>query len=173
MTCDRLPVAAKEPTPVEGICRVIASSLRLLNCPVTVDFSPSVRSLGRRLFPFLSHRAEAPALSLAHRANRAGSRGHNRRVCPLTFFRVTTDSSGDIKRQFKNDWAMTHDASAIGAESFFFTVGKRRPAEETQQGDEEKQRGLYKGPVDIFAGFCQSPVVVAETCTMTTAISSE
>lgn len=53
------------------------------------------------------------------------------RVCPLTFFRVTTDSSGDIKRQFKNDWTMTHDTCAIDVDLF--------------EKERETERGEYNG----------------------------
>ena len=60
------------------------------------------------------------------------------RVCPLTSFRVTTDSSGDIKRQFKNDWTMTHDASAIAivGYSVLYRPGERRSTERRSNRNE-------------------------------------
>lgn len=109
-------------------------------------------------------------MSLPRSANRAGSRGHNRRVCPLTSFRVTTDSSGDIKRQFKNDWKMTHDASAIGVDIRSFIIVER----DVQHGDatETKRRG--GGPVRYSLTSSQdmlvTPVAAAGTRTMTTSI---
>ena len=62
------------------------------------------------------------------------------RVCPLTSFRVTTDSSGDIKRQFKNDWTMTRDTCAIDDGSF--VLFQRERERERERGVQQKeQRG--------------------------------
>lgn len=55
------------------------------------------------------------------------------RVCPLTSFRVTTDSSGDIKRQFKNDWTMTHDTCAIDVDLSFFSRERERGVQQKEQ----------------------------------------
>lgn len=63
------------------------------------------------------------------------------RVCPLTSFRVTTDSSGDIKRQFKNDWTMTHDTCAIDVDLSFFS--REREREEYNRRNKEEEEDLY------------------------------
>lgn len=62
------------------------------------------------------------------------------RVCPLTSFRVTTDSSGDIKRQFKNDWTMTRDTCAIDDGSFVLFQREREREEYNRRNKEEEEK---------------------------------
>lgn len=73
------------------------------------------------------------------------------RVCPLTSFRVTTDSSGDIKRQFKNDWTMTHDTCAIDVDLSFFSRERERERSTTE--GTKRRRRICTGLVDILEGF--------------------
>lgn len=58
----------REPGPEDGICRVIASSLRLLNRPFTVDFSPSFVPPPA---PLLSHEQPMLGLSLPRSATKS------------------------------------------------------------------------------------------------------
>lgn len=69
------------------------------------------------------------------------------RVCPLTSFRVTTDSSGDIKRQFKNDWTMTHDTCAIDVDLFERERDRegRIQRKEQRGGGEREEEGGEEG----------------------------
>ena len=91
----------------ERIRLVISSSLRLLSFP-----------------PF-----HLPALCLAsqrggcswaswHEAEQSGSHLHNHHM-PSHLFSCHHGCSRGIKRQFKNDWTMTHDTPAIGRTTAF------------------------------------------------------
>jgi len=52
-------------------------------------------------------------------AEQSGSRLHNHRM-PSHLFSCHHGCSRDIKRQFKDDWMMTHDTPAIGRTTAFY-----------------------------------------------------
>lgn len=88
----------------ERIRLVIPSSLRLLN------FSPFHLPLGAPE----RQRAATSATGFEAPRAQAGSRLHNHHVCPLTSFRVTTDTAGILKGSLRmtGRWLMTPQPSA-------------------------------------------------------------
>lgn len=92
----------------EGIRLVIPSSLRLLNFP---PFHPSPRSLPTVYTSSTRERLWRRASK--RRAEGAGSRLHKITRMPSHLFSCHHGCSRDIKRQFKDDWTMTHDTPAM------------------------------------------------------------
>lgn len=94
----------------ERIRLVISSSLRLLKLSTVSSPRPCPAS----------QRGGCSLASLARSAEQSGSRLHNHRM-PSHLFSCHHGCSRDIKRQFKDDWTMTHDTSAIGRTTAFCT----------------------------------------------------
>lgn len=92
----------------ERIRLVISSSLRLLKLSTVSSPRPCPAS----------QRGGCSSASLARSAEQSGSRLHNHRM-PSHLFSCHHGCSRDIKRQFKDDWTMTHDTSAIGRTTAF------------------------------------------------------
>lgn len=97
----------------ERIRLVIPSSLRLLNFPPFHPLPP----------PSPSSLSTVPRQRLWRRApkrrTQAGSRLHKITRMPSHLFSCHHGCSRDIKRQFKDDWTMTHDTPAIGQDGRF------------------------------------------------------
>jgi len=100
-------------------------------------------------------------------AEQSGSRLHNHRM-PSHLFSCHHGCSRDIKRQFKDDWMMTHDTPAIGRTTVFCTPLSRSHSLFPFLSLPWRRRGsrrIFLRPVDIGKNM---PVSVAVgTCTVT------